>query len=155
MPLYRYFINETNGDYEYHHEFYIIHRDMELATVYAKELTASFYESARKLDWAEDTYSIPDIEWCLDGIEEMREISVFDVENKRMLYIPFVLPSADPVVREYLKMDGVCCLKCGGRVEGGHIEVDCGEAWQEVRCLDCEACWTDVYKLVDVEVRDG
>ena len=54
---------------------------------------------------------------------------------------------------EYIKNKGIKCPICGSKhLEGGHIEVDAGGAWQEIGCNACNAEWNDIYKLVDVEI---
>jgi hypothetical protein len=53
--------------------------------------------------------------------------------------------------KSYLEKKGVCCPFCGSRnIEGDSVEIDAGGAYQDVRCLRCEAEWTDEYKLVSV-----
>lgn len=50
--------------------------------------------------------------------------------------------------RRYVKCGGICCPFCGGgNIEGGPVEIDGGDAWQEITCADCEADWTDHYTL--------
>jgi len=50
--------------------------------------------------------------------------------------------------KQYVKSDGVRCPYCnGGNIEGESVEIDAGGASQEVRCLDCDKAWLDVYKL--------
>jgi transcription elongation factor Elf1 len=44
------------------------------------------------------------------------------------------------------------CPSCKSEdIEGGVCTIDDTRAEQEVRCLNCDAFWMDVYKLVDVE----
>lgn len=52
--------------------------------------------------------------------------------------------------REYVKRAGQDCPNCGGpHVQGDRsVEVDGGTAWQNCSCTECEATWTDNYKLV-------
>ena len=51
----------------------------------------------------------------------------------------------------YIKGKGLSCLFCGTEsVQGGFIQVDAGKAFQEMGCLECEASWQDVYRLVDI-----
>lgn len=49
---------------------------------------------------------------------------------------------------QYQKKGGTECPVCGSTdIEGDSIEVDTGCAHQEVRCLECSACWFDTYRL--------
>ena len=53
---------------------------------------------------------------------------------------------------EYVRNGGTKCPFCFKKnIEGGHIEVDAGEAFQEVQCHDCEKRWRDIYTLIDLE----
>lgn len=48
----------------------------------------------------------------------------------------------------YLSTCGVCCPVCQfDQIEGGPIEVDTGEAIQELTCGRCRSTWTDHYTL--------
>jgi transposase-like protein len=50
---------------------------------------------------------------------------------------------------EYVKLRGVRCPFCkSDQIEGEHIEVDAGGAFQDVSCLGCDRTWTDYYILV-------
>jgi len=43
------------------------------------------------------------------------------------------------------------CPKCdSSNIEGGHMEADGKEAWQEVTCNECSFDWHDVYTLTDI-----
>lgn len=54
--------------------------------------------------------------------------------------------------KKYLKEGGVNCPFCGSEdIEGGHIDIDAGGAWQHITCLNCEKRWNDMYVLTDVE----
>ena len=54
-------------------------------------------------------------------------------------------------IESYISARGLKCLYCGAeRIEGGSVEVNNGEVFQEMRCLACEATWQDVYMLADV-----
>lgn len=49
---------------------------------------------------------------------------------------------------KYAKEGGTRCPNClSHNVDGGFISIDEGCATQPVSCLDCDATWTDVYKL--------
>lgn len=51
--------------------------------------------------------------------------------------------------KEYVQTGGVRCPYCRStNVEGQSIDVDAGEATQEMGCNDCNAEWVDCYKLV-------
>lgn len=50
--------------------------------------------------------------------------------------------------KQYVDKGGSVCPFCEGTdIEGEHIEVDAGIAWQDVHCNDCDAYWADLYKL--------
>lgn len=50
--------------------------------------------------------------------------------------------------KEYVKSSGVLCPNCEkSAVEGQDVTIDEGFAYQECYCTECEATWTDVYKL--------
>ena len=69
----------------------------------------------------------------------------------------FILPSKPDMKKpltqkQYVdKVGGVCPYCQSTDIEGEHFEVDGGSAWQEVHCNDCDAYWTDLYKLVGYE----
>ena len=51
----------------------------------------------------------------------------------------------------YIKGKGLCCPFCGSEsIQGGFIQVEAGEALQEMSCSQCEGKWQDLYRLVDV-----
>jgi hypothetical protein len=51
----------------------------------------------------------------------------------------------------YLKAKGLICPYCRGEsIEGGFIQVEAGEAFQDMTCSQCDNKWQDVYRLVDV-----
>lgn len=51
----------------------------------------------------------------------------------------------------YIKAKGLICPHCGAEtIEGGFIQVEAGEAVQNMRCSECGNQWQDVYHLVDV-----
>lgn len=56
----------------------------------------------------------------------------------------------------YLENCGTKCPCCGSdQIEGGHVEVDEGGAWQHITCRDCDSSWNDVYKLVGIVEVDN
>jgi transcription elongation factor Elf1 len=47
------------------------------------------------------------------------------------------------------------CPYCGTeQIEGGNIDIDNCQAWQEIHCLECSKEWIDVYSLTDVEEKE-
>ena len=51
----------------------------------------------------------------------------------------------------YVQEGGVHCPACGSEgIEGTFVTTGGGEASQEMRCLACEARWTDIYTLHSV-----
>jgi hypothetical protein len=59
--------------------------------------------------------------------------------------------------KQYVKKNGGVCPHCGeDQIEGESVEIDGGEATQDVSCLGCGATWTDLYKLVGyIGQREG
>ena len=52
---------------------------------------------------------------------------------------------------EYINANGGMCPFCGsGDIEGGPVEIDGCEAWQNVSCHDCEEECQDLFKLQSV-----
>jgi len=53
---------------------------------------------------------------------------------------------------KYIEAGGVECLYCGSSagLEGGSIDIEFGEAHQEITCSECGRDWVDSYKLVGV-----
>ena len=54
--------------------------------------------------------------------------------------------------KKYIEAGGVECLYCGSSagLEGGSIDIEFGEAHQEITCSECGRDWVDSYKLVGV-----
>ena len=51
----------------------------------------------------------------------------------------------------YTKAKGLICPYCGAEsIEGGFIQVEAGEAFQDMSCSQCQGKWQDVYRLVDL-----
>lgn len=49
---------------------------------------------------------------------------------------------------EYVAKAGTQCPSCGSDdMDGGEVNIDAGYASQEIRCLTCDAEWTDTYRL--------
>ena len=53
--------------------------------------------------------------------------------------------------KKYLEDSGRCPFCGSDNIEGGSLEVDGHQAWQEVTCLDCDGGWDDIYKLVGID----
>lgn len=54
--------------------------------------------------------------------------------------------------QNYLKGDSGKCPYCGDSdITGGFVEISGNQAWQECGCSACDASWTDIYTLSDVE----
>lgn len=54
--------------------------------------------------------------------------------------------------KNYINGGNCSCPFCGSSdIEGGHIEVDCNEAYQPIYCSSCEKAWNDIYRLTDIE----
>ena len=51
----------------------------------------------------------------------------------------------------YIKAKGLFCPYCAAESnQGGFIQVEAGEAFQDMSCSQCDGKWQDVYRLVDV-----
>lgn len=43
------------------------------------------------------------------------------------------------------------CPYCGhDQVEGDHVQIESGEAWQQVSCDDCDRRWYEIYTLTRI-----
>ena len=61
----------------------------------------------------------------------------------------------DEQKKAYLQNGGNRCPDCRNQdIEGGHISIDPGVAWQPVKCNACYKRWVDIYKLIDVEEEE-
>lgn len=50
---------------------------------------------------------------------------------------------------EYVATGGCHCPSCGStNIDGHSVDIDAGYATQDVSCHDCDAEWTDQYKLI-------
>ncbi len=59
------------------------------------------------------------------------------------------------VKRRHQQFRGVVCPYClNDQIEGGPVEIDCGNAIQPVRCLSCGKRWRDIYVLDRIEELD-
>ena len=45
--------------------------------------------------------------------------------------------------------NGICPECSSEEIEGDSVEIEDGEAIQEVTCIHCNAIWYDVYKLTN------
>ncbi len=77
-----------------------------------------------------------------------------DKDERSILYVKV---DQDAVVkRRYLKDHGTRCPFCKSEnIEGGHVDIDGGAAWQRCGCNDCNASWEDSYKLTGIEIIDS
>lgn len=58
-------------------------------------------------------------------------------------------------IEKYIDDGGVRCPYCGSEnITGSYPETDVGESWQDVECDDCGKEWTDLYRLVGVDVDE-
>jgi|HubBroStandDraft_4_1064222.scaffolds.fasta_scaffold2483032_1 hypothetical protein len=59
---------------------------------------------------------------------------------------------SDEQKQQYLLIGGVRCPYCGSEdIQGESVEINAGEAVQEVNCNACDGQWYDIYALVRVE----
>lgn len=52
-------------------------------------------------------------------------------------------------VNRYVEEGGAECPYCGddGGIEGSSVDIEQGQAYQEITCVSCGAYWTDCYRL--------
>ena len=54
----------------------------------------------------------------------------------------------------HVQAGGMQCPVCGSdQIEGGFVETGEGRASQEIRCLACHECWTDIYRLNSILIE--
>jgi len=54
-------------------------------------------------------------------------------------------------VEQYIQKGGVKCPFClRDEIEGAGVEIDAGQASQDITCNLCGASWTDVYVLTNI-----
>jgi predicted RNA-binding Zn-ribbon protein involved in translation (DUF1610 family) len=62
------------------------------------------------------------------------------------------------VLEAYKQNNGIKCMFCGwSQLQGGAVEIESGQASQQITCPACGASWTDVYVLsnaVNIEKGD-
>jgi C4-type Zn-finger protein len=57
--------------------------------------------------------------------------------------------------RDYVKDGGNHCPVCGGdNISASETNYSGSIMWQEVRCVDCEARWNDLYELRSYEILE-
>lgn len=62
--------------------------------------------------------------------------------------VPDWKPTLGPMSFEQYQNRPCTCVVCGGTmIEGDEVNIEDGEAHQEVYCLDCGSEWEDVYRL--------
>mgnify|MGYP001565147231 CR=1 FL=1 len=59
-------------------------------------------------------------------------------------------------IKRYVNKGFSKCPFCkSDDIQGDSIEVDGHSVWQEIECMNCQAEWTDIYTLTNMEVRSG
>lgn len=59
-------------------------------------------------------------------------------------------------IKKYLKQGGVNCPYCGSsNIEGDSFDVDAGNVYQDIRCLECDKEWCDEYSLTGIQEDEG
>ena len=62
-------------------------------------------------------------------------------------FIDAVTP--DDAQREYVIEGGAICPHCDNKTpEGGSVDIDAGNAFQNMFCYECGTSWVDEYKLI-------
>lgn len=57
--------------------------------------------------------------------------------------------------QKYMEAGGLVCPVCGcANISGGFVEIQGGQARQNVSCTECAAHWRDVYTLAFVETDE-
>ncbi len=94
MPLYKYVIEERNGEQEYSHDIYIVAPNLEEAEKFALRDLKDWYYGAEPSDYFPGGYEIESgaIIWELGAIDEVSKIRVFDIEKNETVYASLVLP---------------------------------------------------------------
>lgn len=50
---------------------------------------------------------------------------------------------------QYVATRGCYCPNCGSEeMDNSSVQIDAGDAWQPMTCLECGATWNDVFKLI-------
>ena len=78
--------------------------------------------------------------------------------NREYASLPPMEPEREWLARQrrtYMHHNGAMCPICNGRdFDAGSLQIDGSTVWQKISCTnpDCEAEWTDVYKLNHVDI---
>lgn len=65
------------------------------------------------------------------------------------------LDSATPDEARYLKSDPYFCLVCGKRrLMAGRLECEYDRGYRDIKCLDCDATWVEIFELTAVEFTE-
>jgi|OM-RGC.v1.028821998 hypothetical protein len=94
---------------------------------------------------------------CAAKIQEPRTKSQHNREQWRQSLLRRLDPLWDirEKIDKYVAENGARCLICGSSsIEGNAVEIDCGQALQNISCLDCHSSWTDVYVLSNADEID-
>lgn len=63
-----------------------------------------------------------------------------------------LMPERDPKLAAYEASAGTTCPHCQSQdIEGGFVDIDGNQAYQEVGCQACHAQWRDVYRFSTFE----
>lgn len=55
---------------------------------------------------------------------------------------------------EYVKLGGGKCPFCrSNQIDGGFVNIEAGDAYQDITCIECNRVWTDHYILVGYQER--
>lgn len=65
-----------------------------------------------------------------------------------------ITPLTGTQKRDYMDAPSRCPRCHSEDIVGDSVTIDDGGAWQEVGCNECGAEWHDIYKLVDIEMRN-
>ena len=81
--------------------------------------------------------------------QEVTELTVTDFEGEPTPESADVESELTPVELErYLLADGGVCPFCSAwEIEGGSIDIESGNAYQEITCARCDGNWVDRYRL--------
>jgi hydrogenase maturation factor len=81
------------------------------------------------------------------GMEFIKQVD----EEEAMRSITDIEKLTEVQIKKYVDGGGVRCPFCSGDdIVGQSVQIEAGAAWQDMSCSDCNAVWTDSYKLVGV-----
>ena len=90
----------------------------------------------------------------IDHIEYKMEPIVNEINRKDYIHATGEDVPEIPVSKEnprsqmeYVQSPNTCPCCDSSSIEGGHVEVECSSAWQQITCNDCGATWNDIFKL--------